>query len=496
MILMLTVVYAVLIAFETRRPLWYDELLTFLIARTPELTKLFALVKRWDLNPPLVHLLAHASLWLTGGNASAVRFPSIVEFYAASLLLFWYAFRKLGSASAALPVLVLWYSPMFRYAVEARPYALLCLFFCALLLLWDAAIATSARGFTLAGIALSSIALVSSHLVAPLSLLPFLVAEAVRAFVRRKADYPLWAALFLPLGLTVFYIPIYRSYRTIVYYPPAFQASLLKAASFYWHTLSQALLFLFLTAFAGWILSRTKRLRISSLPWRSFDYALFATAALIPLLLDIALMLDRAPFWGRYAITSALALYLFGGINVAALFRGKPRAGYVSVAAGFVLLLVIRILIPWQAAVKHPAPRSFASLAQVKPDLPIVAASGLTFVEMGQQEDPRVLKRLFYLRDRSAAIQFAHATIFEDFAEFRRTFQLPGVVEPYRGFTREHNDFLVFGTFDYPEDWLLRKLAADGATIKLLGTYKTPYKDKTLYEVRLAGEPPKPAGPL
>jgi hypothetical protein len=91
--------------------------------------------------------------------------------------------------------------------------------------------------------------------------------------------------------------------------------------------------------------------------------------------------------------------------------------------------------------------------------------------------------RLFYLRDRSAAIRFAHATIFEDLADFQKEFKLPGNVESYSRFVQGHPDFLVFGTFNYPEDWLLRKLSADGAQIVPIREFDTPYKDKMLFEI-------------
>ena len=133
----------------------------------------------------------------------------------------------------------------------------------------------------------------------------------------------------------------------------------------------------------------------------------------------------------------------------------------------------------------NPPPRNAAALSSIQPALPIVAASGLTFIEMGHYENPKLVSRLFYLMDYHAAVRFAHATLFEDMDRYQSAFHLPGRVESLSTFTREHSHFLVFGTFDYPEDWLLRKLAAEGASIESIGRFSTPYKDKDLYEVRL-----------
>ena len=130
----LTLLYALLISHQIRRVLWYDELITFYISKAPTLTELMRLMGRWDLTPPTLHLLARASMSLFGENPIALRLPSVLEFYLASLMIFGYARRKLGTEYGLLSVLLLWYSPFFQYATEARPYALLAMFFAALLL--------------------------------------------------------------------------------------------------------------------------------------------------------------------------------------------------------------------------------------------------------------------------------------------------------------------------------------------------------------------------
>ncbi len=483
----LTALYIVLVWLEIGRHLWFDELLTYYIAQAPTLGRLFYLVKRWDLNPPVLHVLAHAALRLSGGNLIAIRIPSAIEFYLAGVLLFFYGIRKLGLAFAALPVLLLWYSPMFRYATEARPYALLCFWFCALLLLWDMAVSKQRGRLILTGVAIASLGLVGSHVLAPLSLLAFFAAEIWRFIKRRKPDYSLWTALFLPLVLVVFYLPFYDSFRTITDYPFAFQASPAKAASFYWHTVedifwcwSVAALGAFLAAKGRWT---------GKLPaWWRAQWPLFSTLALVPVFVDLAMMRDQAPFWGRYCISSVVILYFLWALILQMGFGRVARAGYAAVAVAFALMLAQRVIVPWHHLLVHPIPATAAAFEHIKPDLPIVAASGLTFVEMGQYESPALVSRLFYLRDRTAAIQFAHATIFEDISDFQRAFKLPGAIESYWQFTQTHPDFLVFGTFDYPEDWLLRKLAADGAAITPVGKYATPYKDKTLFEVHFKGK--------
>ncbi len=118
--------------------------------------------------------------------------------------------------------------------------------------------------------------------------------------------------------------------------------------------------------------------------------------------------------------------------------------------------------------------------------LPLITASGLTFVEMQRREPDPLLERIFYLTDKVSAIRYAHATLFEGMPEEALLFHLHGQVAPYSAFLTAHHNFDVLGTFDYPEDWLLRKLQHDGAQIRVLGRLEASYKDHELYEVHVA----------
>jgi hypothetical protein len=485
-LLALTLVYAALISLNAGRHLSFDELLTYNIAKAPTIAGVLHFLRKWDLNPPVVHLLAHYSMLALGKTAFALRLPSILEFYVASLALFAYVSRKVGAAYAPIPVVVLWYSPMFQYATEARPYALLAMFFCCLLLCWDTAVNSQNRKLALWGIGISNAGLIASHVFAPLSLLPFLAAEAVRWRRQKRPDYPVWAGLLLPMFGMLGYIPLYHTYKTLSFYPPAFQASFHHMASFYWHTAWSAFLPVCLALLVA-ILMSNHRVHLQPLPRiRPVELSLFGLLLLNPILLNLVLMRDQAAFWPRYCITSVFAIYALLAMALAWIFRYKAAIGYGMSAILAALLIALNVLAPLYKMYFLPPPaKDAAILEHVRPDLPIVAASGLTFVELGHYEKRELLSRVFYLKDRTSAIAYANATIFEDLDRVQKDFALPGHVEAYANFVRCNPHFLVLGTPDYPEDWLLRKLADEGARIKLIGTYTFPYKDKRLYEITL-----------
>src|ERR1700761_9096986 len=121
----LTVLYLFAIAIGNRRYVWYDELFTFDIARSPSLQQLWSRELRFDNHTPTIYLLSRYSMAIFGPTPFGLRFPSMVEFYFGSIAILLYVRRKADIAFATLAVLLLWaVAPTLFYAVEARPYAL------------------------------------------------------------------------------------------------------------------------------------------------------------------------------------------------------------------------------------------------------------------------------------------------------------------------------------------------------------------------------------
>ena len=173
-------------------------------------------------------------------------------------------------------------------------------------------------------------------------------------------------------------------------------------------------------------------------------------------------------------------------------YRRVARAAEIATLLAFALVLatVARTAVDLfvfdvngNAGTDITAPRPPLTLSTGS--LPIVAASGLTFVEMNDRETSATRMRTYYLTDREAATRFAHATLFENEANVQEALGLHGNVVPYVSFIAQHSHFFVIGTYTYPEDWLLRKLDADGATLIYRGKVRSTYKDDDLYEVNV-----------
>ena len=121
----------------------------------------------------------------------------------------------------------------------------------------------------------------------------------------------------------------------------------------------------------------------------------------------------------------------------------------------------------------------------VHSDLPFVAASGLAFMELDHNESDQFASRLYYLTDREAAIHYAHASIFEGIPILKRTFPVRANVQAYCDFVIQHRRFLVLGTPQFPEDWLLEKLRDDGGRVELVADGNFGYRDQKLFLVTI-----------
>jgi hypothetical protein len=122
---------------------------------------------------------------------------------------------------------------------------------------------------------------------------------------------------------------------------------------------------------------------------------------------------------------------------------------------------------------------------QIKPELPLVAANPISFLEVDFNEPLKVARRLYYLTDSRAASQW-HYTESEGFGDLRLYYPVKGTVCSYQSFTHEHSHFLVFGTPGGPEQWLLTKLQSAGAAIRRVAHFENPYHDSDLFEVVLS----------
>jgi hypothetical protein len=325
--------------------------------------------------------------------------------------------------------------------------------------------------------------MLSAHVFAPLSLFPFLAAELARFSRTRKADFALWAALLVPTAAMLLYIPLLQGYGSL-YFPPEFQASLGKILYFYLGSINIISVAVLLAVCAALIVPQEKPWIGSAGGRRPEEMVLLGSILLNPILLNIALIWRHGAFWDRYAITTRAAIYIGMAILLGLRLARNRNAGY---AAAAVLLVFCVKTDVWRTS-STPTVKDASAIAAVRSDLPLVVAGGVTFFEMNHYEKPDILSRLYFLKDRSVAMSYTHTNLFEDRGwgdGMKPYFPIAASVSSYTDFIHQHRDFLVLGTYDAPEEWVLRKLHDGGARLTWLGAYPLPYVDSNLYLVSL-----------
>jgi hypothetical protein len=474
-----------------------DELFTLRIAVMPTVTEMLRLAKQIDLHPPLTYFTERWAMQLGallhGPRWFFAMLPSLIAGFVATAALFRFTARRLGNLLALFAVGVLWLGPIFELSWRDRSYMQWVAWLALLLLAWDAARSPRRKAWAIPAVLLCAVGTVSCHIYGASSLLPFFVAAVVDWKRTRRADPLLWLALALPCLITVSYLSQVHGFGTVIF--PAERMPTLGAIG--------TLYVEMVGYFAGAMLIFT--ILMLALPQRELDrpagvskpdavdLALLLTLAAVPAMLGIASILLHMEFFGRYGCNGVLAIAVltawFLARRVAA---SRTLATILAVALPFACLARVMMDVPGSPGM-HPELADAVARLHLDPALPIVAADGLTYVEMNDREPAAILPRIYYLTDTPLAIQYSHSTIFETEQIIHDIFHLPAPVEPMQSFLREHNQFYVIGSYNFPEDWILKALIVRGATVGYLGQFDSAYKDDDsfadsgLYLVTLAG---------
>ncbi len=470
------------------KPLWHDELFTFYIAQARTLSALLSEIRLIDLNPPLSYLATRVSYLLFGVNTLSCRLPEIAGFLLAMLSLYLFVRHRAGTLYGLLAAGLLYAGAPGALAIEARPYGLLLGFTALSLLAWQRA--RERRGFALL-LASAGCGLLLTHIFSVFVWAALALAEAARSAHRRKVDGWLVAAWGAPLVCTVTYLPQLRAHHQAIF-PAAFQPRVGTLFQFYNTWVEADVRTILLTGVILLLLCGRNTFRgrlaryLTGPEWLSVG--LFFT---IPFVVLLMLIRSHSAFFVRYATAGNVGLCVIAAILLAAWTTRDTRAalvclsvafavsGQLSAAAGALLHKPI-----FTRTEPQPVLCQACQLSEkLDPTLPFVDASGLTFLEMDHRENAAMLKRVFYLTDPEASRQYAHASIFEGMQMEKEFFPMRANVSTYSAFIKTHRRFFVLGEYDFPEDWLLRKLEADGASLRLLGETQGSYKDKYLYYV-------------
>jgi hypothetical protein len=129
LIFLLATVFASAIVSSQRKPLWYDELFTEIVASQPTWHK-FAQAMPVDAHPPINALLTRVSIHFFSITELSLRLPPMVGFVAALAGIYVFIRRECGAVFGLFGVVLTIAEPAWVYSFEARPYGVLLGFRC------------------------------------------------------------------------------------------------------------------------------------------------------------------------------------------------------------------------------------------------------------------------------------------------------------------------------------------------------------------------------
>ena len=444
------------------RPFWYDEVITLIAAKSPDLATTWRAALGTDANPPLPHLLTHLSIRWFGLNEVSARLPAIAGFWVLCLCLFQFVERRKGVVYGLCALLLPVMTGAYFYATEARAYGLELGFTGIALAAWQSAAEGRHRALALPALALSLACVMLCHYYGVLAYLPLAGAEAVRARRERRLDWGVWLALALggmPLvWRAVTILGVVKGFSSHTWAP----AYLRQGLEFWESGLAPGAAFAAL--FVGLLALVGRGAPVSTKGEDAVPEHEWVAGALfvaIPLAAVIGALLVTHMFTERYALIGLAGFCLLTPM-VAAEFFGRRGA------AGIVLLGVL----VWGAAIRlvdyQAKGNPFAGeplLMEALEQGPVVIADGQLYMQMWQYAPERLKARMLFLADDASAVKYMG---FETIDGGIRALipWAPVQVREYAEFATPGREFLVYQNSLRP-GWVLSRVVADGASVAI-----------------------------
>jgi hypothetical protein len=205
----LAMYFAAALALTAIKPFWFDELITFNIARQQSPAAIWQLLMHAaDPNPPLSHLLTAFSMHFFGSSEIAVRLPAICAGAVTVLCIYEFLIRRLPAVFAASGVFFYLTTHAFDYAYDARSYSFMICFSAVALVAWRWTHESRRQGWAALLLAASLAAAVSSNYYGVLIFFAIGAAELVCTFERRGVAWRIWLALAAGAAPMIAYLPL------------------------------------------------------------------------------------------------------------------------------------------------------------------------------------------------------------------------------------------------------------------------------------------------
>jgi len=479
------ILLAVLIAYAAARslsqavtrPLWYDEICTWVMVQQHPLSALWnALKDGVDGQPPLFYLLERPVVAAVANEHVSFRLLSIFGFSCTVACLFLSIRKRNCSVNAlfcaAIPLATALYDP---YAVEGRPYTLVVACLSVAVLSYQNA--PEAGWMLLMGLSLAVAE--ALHYYAVFAFVPFILAEMALTLRIRRPRLAVWLALCCGVIPLAAFWPLL--WRLKAYYGAHLwsEPSLLGAESsygwFFQTTFAWGMGLASIAALAV-LLAMLAAERAAARGKQAFG-ALFHERVLalgflaVPFLSFFAAKLGHGEMTARYMLPAVLGFPLAVGYSL-------PRWGRRSAAllATFALCLVAVLTLQesrfWSSYKRDfvsPAKGVEALVASANyANLPVVVSDPHDFLELTHYASPDWARRFFSVIDPAQAVVYSGSDTADKELEVMRSY-VPLQIYDFAPFVAEHPVFLLYSSGGGAGlDWWPPRLLRDGYTLRPL----------------------------
>ena len=453
------------------KPFWFDEILTVLISRRPDLHSVWQSVgAAKDANPPGFYTVEHLLHVFAANPHIAYRLPSILAFCCMLACVFIYVRRRSGGNIALICTGTLLLTPFLRpYAVEARPYSLVAACLALALVCYQRAPRVS--WMVLMGAAFA--AAESFHYYALFGFVPFGIAEFAAAIRLRRVRWAVWLAMAAGLLPLVAFWPLLKGiqhyYGAHVWDPPSLFATA-NVYSLLFKTnapialalvAALAVLVLWNPNASSSIESATDRIADTSHRW--LVVAFFS----LPIVAFVVTSVMHGAYLERYVLPTLFALPL----SLVYVLRRLGRQGVALVALFVFSGVGAQEVFFWQSAwhdLRNPSSPSAPIEGLVNrvgySDLPVVVSDGQDYLLINYYSGDS--RRYVAVVDPPQAVAYVRTDTVD--------LQLPALrccmevqVYTFPEFAAQHSSFLLYsGGGEW--DWWAARLANDGDSLQLL----------------------------
>ena len=491
-LLALFLFFTITTAPHAMRGFWYDELFSFYMSQMPSNAAVWrALMEGADMNPPLGYFIIRSFQAVFGNSEFVTRAPQMIGYFVMSLCLYRFVSRRgtplYGYAAAVLP----WCSGAYVLATEARPYGLMLAFSALALLCWQEGLEQKRKWWSLPGVTLALACALLSHCYAVLVLIPFGIAEITRAYVSKRADFRMWAAVVLPVTCVAIYLPLMANLKPYVFDSYFFKVPWTALPQVYEYLVGPALIWALAIGGILMAIPGAPATQANQKSIRTCEWAMAFSLAALPAIAVILAKGMSSQFFPRYGSAGILGLGLLFGLFMH--WRNTSARVAARVVAVLLVCHACNFAVWLYPLIGDPPTAEKATLEKrerrqsaydIRKDLPFVVAGGIRFLELDHYGSKELVSRLYYLLDRDTSLEYTQSDIFaKAFPQMQHWFPMRGKLVPYQQFVAEHERFLVYGNYHFPNDWLLKKLIDDGASLSLLTDTESMLGDQMLFEV-------------